>query len=83
MDGQHPAPDKKLNNLKGRATLPQSAVQAAGTAVKHRLFLGLYEGTFPCVGFFNGKNKCVTELLGENSKEKYQKAFQKVIDVGK
>ena len=42
-------------------------------------FFALYEDSFPCVGVFNSKRKCVKELFGENAKEKYEKAIDKAI----
>jgi len=42
-------------------------------------FFALYEDTFPCVGVFNGKNKCIKELYGFQTKEKYLSVMDKVI----
>jgi len=42
-------------------------------------FFALYEDTFPCVGIFNNKKKCVKELFGNNTKEKYTSFLDKAI----
>jgi len=42
-------------------------------------FFALYEDTFPCVGIFNSKKKCVKELYGFQTKEKYVATIEKAL----
>jgi len=42
-------------------------------------FFALYEDTFPCVGVFNTKKKCIKELYGFQTKEKYISTLEKVL----
>jgi thiol-disulfide isomerase/thioredoxin len=42
-------------------------------------FFALYEDTFPCVGVFNSKKKCVKELYGFQTKQKYASVIDKTI----
>ena len=42
-------------------------------------FFALYEDTFPCVGIFNTKKKCIKELYGFQTKEKYVATLEKAL----
>jgi thiol-disulfide isomerase/thioredoxin len=46
-------------------------------------FFALYEDTFPCVGIFNDKKKCIKELFGANAKDKYTEILDKAIEQSK
>jgi thiol-disulfide isomerase/thioredoxin len=46
-------------------------------------FFALYEDTFPCVGIFNDKKKCIKELFGANPKDKYTTILDKAIEQSK
>jgi len=41
-------------------------------------FFALYQDTFPCVGIFDTKGKCVRELFGANPKKTYATYLEKV-----
>jgi len=46
-------------------------------------FFALYEDTFPCVGIFDDKKKCIKELFGANPKDKYTSFLDKAIEKSK
>ena len=79
LDSILPEYQTKVKFIRLDVTDAQSKEESKKLAQQLKIssFFDLYEDTFPCVGFFNAKNKCVKELFGENSKDKYEKAFQK------
>ena len=42
-------------------------------------FFAFYEDTYPCVGIFNSKKKCLKELYGYHEQDKYTAALDKAI----
>ncbi|PWU03435.1 MAG: hypothetical protein C5B53_00500 [Candidatus Melainabacteria bacterium] len=42
-------------------------------------FFAFYEDTYPCVGIFDEKGKCLKEIYGMNDKEKYVVAINKAL----
>jgi thiol-disulfide isomerase/thioredoxin len=44
-------------------------------------FFAFYEDTYPCVGIFDEKGKCLKEIYGFNSREKYVFAINRALRV--
>ena len=42
-------------------------------------FFAFYEDTYPCVGIFDEKGKCLKEFYGFNSREKYVTAINRAL----
>jgi thiol-disulfide isomerase/thioredoxin len=48
-------------------------------AAGFRAFFALYEDTYPCVGIFTAKKKCMKELFGYQTEDKYTSTLDKAM----
>jgi len=53
------------------------ASRRTAKALQLKSFFALYQDTFPCVGIFDTKMKCIKELFGANSKATYASYLDK------
>jgi thiol-disulfide isomerase/thioredoxin len=71
----------KVNFVDLDVTDRKDVVQSRKLASSMKLssFFALYKDSFPCVGIFNSKAKCVKELFGANSKQTYVSSIDAVL----